>query len=143
MLLLDEADVFVVQRGANIEQNAIVAEFLRALEYFDGLLFMTTNRPDDIDDAIISRCAAIINYATPCNTDAATIWRVMANQYEIKLDDSLINDLVNLFPSIAPRDIKMLLRLALRIAKSRSEELSVDIFRQCAMFRAIEMVASG
>ena len=143
VLLLDEADVFVVQRGANIEQNAIVAEFLRALEYFDGLLFMTTNRPDDIDDAIISRCAAIINYAPPCPADAAAIWGVMADQYETKLDDSLISDLVDLFPTIAPRDIKMLLRLALRIAKSRSEELSVDIFRQCAMFRAIEISVSG
>ena len=77
------------------------------------------------------------------STDAAAIWGVMADQYETKLDDSLINDLVNLFPTIAPRDIKMLLRLALRIAKSRSEALSIDIFRQCAMFRAIHMVASG
>ena len=104
---------------------------------------MTTNRPDDIDDAIISRSAAIINYSPPCPVDAAAIWGVMADQYETKLDDSLINDLVNLFPTIAPRDIKMLLRLALRIAKSQSEALSIDIFRQCAMFRAIEISASS
>ena len=32
----DEADVFVVRRGGNLEQNAIVAVFLRTLEYFDG-----------------------------------------------------------------------------------------------------------
>lgn len=137
VLLLDEADVFVVRRGKNIEQNAIVAEFLKAIEYFDGLLFMTTNRPDDIDDAIISRCAAIISYAPPCAQDAAAIWRVMANQYETDLSESLIGSLVTLFPAIAPRDIKMLLRLALRIANSRNATPSIDIFRQCAMFRAI------
>lgn len=44
VLLLDEADVFVMQRGASLTQNAIVAEFLRTLEYFDGLMFMTSNR---------------------------------------------------------------------------------------------------
>jgi len=139
VLLLDEADVFVIRRGDNIEQNAIVAEFLRTIEYFDGLLFMTTNRPNDIDEAIISRCAAIINYEAPGQHDATEIWKVMANQYETQLDVPLIDDLVKTFPAIAPRDIKMLFRLALRIANSRSEPLTIDIFRQCAMFRAIDI----
>lgn len=141
VLLLDEADVFVVQRGNNIEQNAIVAEFLRTLEYFDGLLFLTTNRPSDIDEAIISRCAAIIDYAPPTADDAAAIWRVMAMQYEVDLSDELIGQLVGLFPEIAPRDIKMLFRLALRVSASHAEPLSLDTFRRCAMFRAIKIAA--
>lgn len=120
VLLLDEADVFVRARGDSIEQNAIVAEFLRALEYFDGLLFMTTNRPGDIDDAIVSRCAAVIEYGPPSQQDAAAIWRVMAGQYGTNLNDTLIGELVELFPQIAPRDIKMLLRLSLRVAQSRA-----------------------
>lgn len=141
VLLLDEADVFVVQRGNNIEQNAIVAEFLRTLEYFDGLLFMTTNRPDDIDEAIISRCAAIIDYAPPTAADAAAIWRVMATQFQAELGDELIAELVALFPEIAPRDIKMLFRLALRVSTAKKEPLTVQTFRRCAMFRAIKMQA--
>lgn len=143
VLLLDEADVFVVQRGQNIEQNAIVAEFLRALEYFDGLLFMTTNRPNDIDEAIISRCAAIIDYAPPGPADAAAIWRVLAQQYGAQLADTLIGDLVELFPAIAPRDIKMLLRLALRVASATGETLTLATFRRCAMFRAIRMAEAA
>lgn len=141
VLLLDEADVFVVQRGNNIEQNAIVAEFLRTLEYFDGLLFMTTNRPDDIDEAIISRCAAIIDYAPPTAADSAAIWRVMAAQFQAELGEVLIAELVALFPEIAPRDIKMLFRLALRVAIANKEPLTVKTFRRCAMFRAIKMDA--
>lgn len=143
VLLLDEADVFVVQRGDNIEQNAIVAEFLRTLEYFDGLLFMTTNRPNDIDEAIVSRCAAIIGYTPPSAKDAAAIWRVMATQYKAEVDDGLIAGLVDLFPTIAPRDIKMLFRLALRVAKGRNETLTLGTFRRCAMFRAIDMKSEG
>lgn len=139
VLLLDEADVFVAQRGNDIEKNAIVAEFLRTLEYFDGLLFMTTNRPDDIDEAIIQRCAAIIDYGTPSRADTAAIWAVMAAQNRVHLPKAMIHELVDLFPGIAPRDIKMLLRLALRVHASRGEALSVEIFRRCAMFRAIKM----
>lgn len=139
VLLLDEADVFTVKRGNDVEQNAIVAEFLRTLEYFDGLLFLTTNRPDDIDEAIISRCAAIIGYDVPKGSDVAAVWRVMAAQYRTELPDSLVADLLRVFPSIAPRDIKMLLRLALRVSKSANATLSIETFRRCAMFRAIEI----
>lgn len=139
VLLLDEADVFVMTRGASIEQNAIVADFLRTLEYFDGLLFMTTNRADDIDDAIISRCLAIIHYTIPKSEDAARVWRVMAANNNVELGEDLIRDLLDLFPTITPRDIKLLLRLTLRVVSSRGEPLSIDTFRRCAMFRAIEM----
>jgi len=53
-----------LKNNDDINRNAIVAEFLRVLEYFELLMFMTTNRPDDIDDAIVQRCAAIIRYET-------------------------------------------------------------------------------
>ena len=55
----------------------------------------------------------------------------------------LIAQLVDLFPGIAPRDIKMLLRLALRVSKAHGEPLDVATFRRCAMFRAITMKAEA
>lgn len=138
VLLLDEADVFVAQRRQNIEQNAIVAEFLRTLEYFDGLMFMTTNRADDIDEAILSRCAAIIHYEAPKGDDLAAVWRVMAKQFDAGMNDDLISALLPVFVDISPRDIKMLLRLALRVSKFHQEPLSVDLFKRCALFRSIK-----
>lgn len=138
VLLLDEADVFVVERGNNIEQNAIVAEFLRTLEYFDGLMFMTTNRSNAIDEAIISRCAAIIQYEPPQNEDLAAVWRVMSTQFQANMSEELISALLPVFVNISPRDIKMLLRLALRVSKFHDEPLSVELFKKCAVFRAIQ-----
>lgn len=45
ILLLDEADVFLEKRDMhNIHRNALVSVFLRQLEYFQGILFLTTNR---------------------------------------------------------------------------------------------------
>lgn len=104
---------------------------------------MTTNRANDIDEAIISRCAAIIEYTPPSPSDAASIWRVMAAQYQAHLGEDLIAQLVELFPDIAPRDIKMLLRLALRVSVAHKEELTLATFRRCAMFRAIKMRGSS
>lgn len=45
ILLLDEADVFLEKRSMlDIHRNALVSIFLRQLEYFQGILFLTTNR---------------------------------------------------------------------------------------------------
>lgn len=45
VLLLDEADVFLEKRTIqDIHRNALVSIFLRLLEYFQGIIFLTTNR---------------------------------------------------------------------------------------------------
>lgn len=141
VLLLDEADVFVMQRGASLTQNAIVAEFLRTLEYFDGLMFMTSNRGSDIDEAIIPRCAAIIHYDVPEKSDAQKIWKIMSENFGVNIPDELVRSLVNTYPELPPRDIKMLLRLTLRMSVKEQGSGSIptlDIVRKCAMFRGIE-----
>ncbi|RXW14743.1 hypothetical protein EST38_g11107, partial [Candolleomyces aberdarensis] len=44
VVLLDEADVFLAQRDStDIRRNALVAIFLRKLEYYQGILILTTN----------------------------------------------------------------------------------------------------
>ena len=56
ILLLDETEVFVEQRATSeIYRNALVCVFLRKLEYYGGILFLTTNRVKTIDVAIASR----------------------------------------------------------------------------------------
>lgn len=137
VLLLDEADVFVNERGTDITQNAIVAEFLRTMEYFDGLMFMTTNRAANIDEAVISRCAAIIDYQIPETADAIRIWHVLADNFGIDLADDLAIDLQAAFFDIAPRDIKMLLRLGARVSLAKKVPLDLDVFRKVSMFRGL------
>lgn len=74
IILLDEADVVMSKRSSSeLERNAIVAGksfplaclnitnlkaptvWLRKLEYFEGILFLTTNRKDQLDAAFQSR----------------------------------------------------------------------------------------
>ena len=45
VVLLDEADVFLEERDVkDLNRNALVSVFLRALEYYDGILILTSNR---------------------------------------------------------------------------------------------------
>ncbi|KAI5803959.1 hypothetical protein DFH27DRAFT_481046 [Peziza echinospora] len=56
ILLLDEADIFLAARERrDFERNGLVAVFLRLLEYYSGILFLTTNRIGDFDEAFASR----------------------------------------------------------------------------------------
>ena len=63
VLLLDEADVFLSQRSKHdMKRNALVSVFLRVLEYYNGLLFLTTNRVGTIDEAFKSRIHLSLYY---------------------------------------------------------------------------------
>ncbi|KAK7955706.1 uncharacterized protein PG986_004928 [Apiospora aurea] len=63
ILLLDEADVFLEKRNmADIHRNALVSIFLRQLEYFQGILFLTTNRVESFDEAFLSRMHIPLRY---------------------------------------------------------------------------------
>lgn len=63
LLLLDETDVFLQSRAKlTLERNRIVGVFLRKLEYFDGVLFLTTNMVHNFDEAIRNRIQLKMQY---------------------------------------------------------------------------------
>ena len=63
ILLLDEADVFLAPRGVSeTKRNSIVSIFLRNLEWYPGLIFLTTNLLKDFDEAILDRIHVKLHY---------------------------------------------------------------------------------
>jgi AAA+ superfamily predicted ATPase len=116
-MLLDEADVYAHKRGNDLTQNAIVGVFLRVLEYQSAVLFFTTNRAEDVDDAIASRCVARLNYEVPTKADQAKIWRILVDQSGAKMSDREIKRVVDANPTLTGRDVKNLLKLAMLTAK--------------------------
>lgn len=143
VLLLDEADVYIRRRDNDLQHNAIVAEFLRTLEYFNGLLFMTTNRVGDIDEAILSRCIAVIEYLPPGPADARRLWLTLAAQFGVELGEGLVDRLLADYPGASGRDIKELLKLTSKYCRSKGIALSADAFALCAVFRGIVRKAAG
>ncbi|KAK4216478.1 P-loop containing nucleoside triphosphate hydrolase protein [Rhypophila decipiens] len=75
VLLLDEADVFLAQRSEHdIQRNALVSVFLRLLEYYQGILFLTSNRVGVFDEAFKSRIHMAL-YHPPLDWDqTGRIW---------------------------------------------------------------------
>jgi hypothetical protein len=76
ILLLDEADVFLEARQPHdIHRNALVSVFLRLTEYYQGILFLTTNRVATFDEAFQSRIHMGIRYENLTAKARKKIWQ--------------------------------------------------------------------
>jgi AAA+ superfamily predicted ATPase len=135
ILLIDEADVYIRSRGEDIEQNAIVGVFLRVLEYYRGVLFMTSNRETMIDDAIMSRASAWVRYTMPSVDELRDLWRVLSTQYDVKLAKKDIDSLVEHLPKLSGRCVRNLLRLARDLSETTKEKISEKTLRHVAQFQ--------
>ncbi|KAJ4354145.1 uncharacterized protein N0V89_005878 [Didymosphaeria variabile] len=77
VLLLDEADVFLAQRTrTDLKRNAIVSVFLRVLEYYKGILILTTNRVGAFDEAFKSRIHLHLYYPALNRDQTLAIWKM-------------------------------------------------------------------
>ncbi|KAH9892041.1 P-loop containing nucleoside triphosphate hydrolase protein [Xylariomycetidae sp. FL2044] len=75
VVLIDEADVYLESRGSHdVWRNAMVSTFLRALEYFRGVMFLTTNRVRSFDPAFTSRIHVALRYRALTDADRERIW---------------------------------------------------------------------
>ncbi|KAK8140099.1 hypothetical protein PG984_000165 [Apiospora sp. TS-2023a] len=87
ILLIDEADVFLGERTReDFVRNSLVAVFLRMMEYYTGVLFLTTNRVGVFDEAFTSRIHISLYYP-PLERDATRQifqknWEMIQSRYE-------------------------------------------------------------
>lgn len=139
ILLIDEADVYVHARGRDLQQNAIVGVFLRVLEHYRGVLFLTSNRLTVIDDAIMSRATAWIQYEYPNAEQLDALWRVLSKQYKMAIPDAVVAGLVKEFPHLSGRNIKSLLKLATMFLRAKkATTIDVALFKNVSKFQDLE-----
>jgi hypothetical protein len=75
VLLLDEADVFLEERTlADLQRNSLVSVFLRMLEYYEGILILTSNRVGTFDEAFRSRINIALHYEDLKPRSRRLIW---------------------------------------------------------------------
>jgi len=81
IILLDEADVFLERRqNTDIHRNALVSVFLRLLEYFQGILFLTSNRVETFDEAFQSRIHLALKYGELAPKARRTVWKMFCER---------------------------------------------------------------
>ncbi|KAI9660707.1 MAG: hypothetical protein M1821_010059 [Bathelium mastoideum] len=141
VLLLDEADVFLAERlKPDVTRNALVSVFLRALEYYTGVLFLTTNRVGTLDEAFKSRIHMSLLYPALDFYQTTAIWTkhlkyLMHHRPDLVVDETDIMDFakaqfmeqVNRHKiGWNGRQIRNALQTAIALADFESNELSTD-----------------
>lgn len=139
ILLIDEADVYIHERGSDVGQNAIVGVFLRLLEYYNGILFMNTNREEVIDDAILSRATAHIRYANPTAAAAPRIWKILAERFGVRMDNTMLVYCMKEWPGVSGRAMRQILRLARMMAEREKTEVMIGHLTFAASFQGLKI----
>lgn len=130
VLLLDEADVFLATRSStDMDRNAFVSVFLRLIEYYAGVIFLTTNRIDEFDSAFQSRISFRTTVPFPSKNVRLKIWRhfVTAHGSELetlKLSEDELETLAEL--ELNGREIRNLLSSSLSLAHSQKKDLDME-----------------
>ncbi|KAG8531062.1 uncharacterized protein KY384_004419 [Bacidia gigantensis] len=133
IVLLDEADVFVESRTLhNLHHNTLVSVFLRQLEYFQGVMILTTNRVQVFDDAIKSRIHLGVKYDDLNQKARAKVWATFIARADnttkqglkSTVTDKQIQELAQR-PSNG-RQIKNTVRIAHALAASKNKPLAYE-----------------
>jgi AAA+ superfamily predicted ATPase len=140
VLLLDECDVFLEERTAHdMERNRIVGIFLRLLEYYQGCLFLTTNRVKSMDPAFQSRIHLSIEYPPLDEASRVAIWkgflgRTVSLSKELQGDDAheVTDDEVTRLSKLDlnGRQIKNVLKMANLLSCQKEEKLKFEHVRK-------------
>jgi SpoVK/Ycf46/Vps4 family AAA+-type ATPase len=92
VVLLDEADVFLEQRSlTDLERNALVSVFLRVLEYYEGILILTSNRVGTFDEAFKSRIQLALHYENLDRSQRQKIWTNLLRRLEQMNNNNNVN----------------------------------------------------
>lgn len=127
ILLLDECDVFLEARSTHdLERNKVVSIFLRTLEYYEGILFMTTNRVDNIDAAFQSRIHVSLEYPDLSPESRVQIWKNFLATFKQKpeITDEDIEELAQM--KLNGRQIKNILKTSQLLSARKKTVLKRD-----------------
>lgn len=125
VLLIDEADIFLERRSLHdMERNSLVSIFLRVLEYYEGILFLTSNRVATFDDAFKSRIHVPLKYSSLTMESRKQVWKNFLGKMAdegVEIDDEGYNSLAQ--ADINGRQIKNVIRTAKSLAQFHGQQL--------------------
>ncbi|KAH6903410.1 P-loop containing nucleoside triphosphate hydrolase protein [Coprinopsis sp. MPI-PUGE-AT-0042] len=127
IVLIDEADVFLEQRSLHdLERNAMVAVFLRHVEYYRGILFLTTNRVKTFDEAFLSRIHVALHFNQLSEDSKAKVWAAFIKKADAL--DSVTEEQIRVLAQrdINGRQIKNAVKTAHSLAIGRGVPVSFD-----------------
>ncbi|KAF2195736.1 P-loop containing nucleoside triphosphate hydrolase protein [Zopfia rhizophila CBS 207.26] len=130
VVLLDEADVFLEERTpTDLKRNALVSVFLRTLEYYEGILVLTSNRVCTFDEAFKSRVQLAMRYPPLDFEDRLEVWHMffrdmLEGDERVKRDE--LNGRVDMLArhDLNGRQIRNVINTARQLARYKKEILA-------------------
>lgn len=127
VVLLDEADVFLEERTqTDLVRNALVSVFLRVLEYYEGILILTSNRVGTFDEAFKSRMQLAVQYPRLNKKGRYEIWLNFFNALNKAGVEFDTEEMIMKVPLLAEHDlngrqIRNAIKTARQLAKYRKQ----------------------
>ncbi|KAI5205180.1 P-loop containing nucleoside triphosphate hydrolase protein [Aureobasidium subglaciale] len=130
VLLIDEADVFLEARSLHdMHRNALVSIFLRVLEYYQGILFLTSNRVSTFDDAFKSRIHIPLKYGVLDASSRKQIWKnFLTKAGQGCCDKDTLDKLARW--ELNGRQIKGIVRTGASLARFDGKDLDLETLEQ-------------
>ncbi|PMD29661.1 hypothetical protein L207DRAFT_474815 [Hyaloscypha variabilis F] len=130
VLLLDEADVFLEERTlTDLQRNSLVSVFLRMLEYYEGILILTSNRVGTFDDAFRSRIHIALHYEDLKPRSRKKIWSNFLTRLEDTEEGENVGEIKDRLDELAKhnlngREIRNALSTARQLASHGGEKMN-------------------
>lgn len=135
VVLLDEADVFLEQRQlSDLTRNALVSVFLRVIEYFDGIMILTSNRVATFDEAFKSRIQLALHYQALDENQRRQVWQNFIRNLESVDEPIAIEDIKSHIADLSKyemngREIRNIINTARQLARFKGEPLDFEHLR--------------
>ncbi|KIX97702.1 uncharacterized protein Z520_06480 [Fonsecaea multimorphosa CBS 102226] len=132
VVLLDEADVFLEERDLrDVHRNALVSVFLHVLEYYDGILILTSNLVGAFDEAFKSRIQLVLHYKDLNEPQRRKVWRNFINRLKElgeAIDSEDLEDHLAMLgkEELNGRQIRNAITTARQLAKYKKRPLCYD-----------------
>ncbi|KAG9233398.1 P-loop containing nucleoside triphosphate hydrolase protein [Amylocarpus encephaloides] len=116
----------VARSTHDLECNKLLSIFLRTLEYFDGFLFLTSNRVDNIDGAFESQIHLSLQIDSLSFESRRHVWvKLLENMGRREaFDDAQIDVIAGI--ELNGRQIKNILKTSQLLAASKDSKLAFD-----------------
>lgn len=125
VLLIDEADAFLESRSAwDMERNQRVAVFLRLLEFYSGVLILTTNRRISFDPAFYSRIHLTLKFEDLDHSARSSVWKNFLRSMPNNVHENDVSTLAE--AKLNGRQIKNVIKMASLLAHSEGETLCTE-----------------
>ena len=130
ILLFDEADALFSKRTSTKSSNdryanQEVSYLLQRVESFNGLVILTSNFKNNIDDAFLRRFNSVVKFAKPNLEERQKLWQ-NSKPDEIEIEDKLIKQLANHYELTGAQIVSCIMHASLLAIDQDEKHLSKE-----------------